>query len=162
MTDTRERLMRRARPRRPTSTDGPRRHRKTLANAQRGRLGAFAIRMPSPLWRTVEFDHDAMNSRGVQCTYFRWLYREIIGQTVLFVFLTRHKPVTMLILARTPRLQRIVICGFLLSCAAGIVMSTGPAMVSSAFGLSNASFAHAQMHTAVATFVAMALKRRES
>ncbi len=38
-------------------------------------------------------------------------------------------------------------------------MSTGPAMVSSVFGLPNASFAQVQMYAAVATFVAILLNR---
>ncbi|UXU85560.1 MFS transporter [Burkholderia sp. S-53] len=63
------------------------------------------------------------------------------------------------ILARTPRLRRIVTCGFLLACVAGIVTSTGPAMVSGVFGLTNASFAHVQMYAAVATFIAILLNR---
>jgi MFS family permease len=63
------------------------------------------------------------------------------------------------ILARAPQLRRIVLCGFLLSGVAGIVMSTGPAMVSSVFGLPDTAFAHVQMYAAIATVIAILLNQ---
>jgi MFS family permease len=63
------------------------------------------------------------------------------------------------IFARAPRLRRIVLCGFLIGVVAGIVMSTGPAMVSSVFRLPNTAFAHVQMYAAIATFAAILANR---
>ncbi|WP_183085128.1 MFS transporter [Trinickia fusca] len=63
------------------------------------------------------------------------------------------------ILKHKTRLRQIVICGFLLAIASGIVTSTGPAMITTEFALPGAAFAQVQMWAAAATVLAVLLSR---
>lgn len=73
--------------------------------------------------------------------------------------LTHDVSVAFSILARTPQLRRIVLCGFLLAIIAGVVTSTGPAMITSVFEMPSTAFAHVQMYGAISTFAAILLNR---